>query len=112
MPPETKKYLFDILEACALIRQFSSGKSFTDYENDPMLRSAVERQFGIIGEALSRAVKIEPSLTGRIRDVRRIINFRNVLIHGYAVISNHVVWGIIENDLERLTQEVDALYRE
>ena len=51
---ESKKYLYDVQSAAALIRQFTSGKSLIDFESDAMLRSAVERQFEIIGEALSQ----------------------------------------------------------
>jgi uncharacterized protein with HEPN domain len=60
-PHETKKYLFDIAEACDLIARFTDGKSFEDYHNDPLLRSAVERQFGIIGEALKMALQHDPN---------------------------------------------------
>ena len=51
---ESKKYLYDVQSAAALIRQFTSEKSLFDFESDAMLRSAVERQFEIIGEALSQ----------------------------------------------------------
>jgi uncharacterized protein with HEPN domain len=42
---ESKKYLFDIKQAAGLLADFTRGKSFTDSQDDPMLRSAVERQF-------------------------------------------------------------------
>jgi len=44
---ESKKYLFDIIQAGKLLSQFSSGKSFADYVADPLLRSGVERQFEV-----------------------------------------------------------------
>ena len=34
---------FDIQRAAALVREFTGGKTFADYEADAMLRSAVER---------------------------------------------------------------------
>ena len=46
---ESKKYLFDILQAAKKLQQFSQDKAFPDYEADALLRSAVERQFEIIG---------------------------------------------------------------
>ena len=82
--PETLKYLYDIAEACRLLEEFTVGKSLADYESDALLRSAVERQFEIIGEALRLAIREEPVLAGLITNSSRIIAFRNRLIHGYA----------------------------
>jgi uncharacterized protein with HEPN domain len=51
-PDDRRKYLWDALTAAELLREFSAGKFVEDYQADAMLRSAVERQFEIIGEAL------------------------------------------------------------
>jgi uncharacterized protein with HEPN domain len=77
-----------------------------------MLRSAVERQLMIVGEALNRLRKIEPEFLASITDSRKIIAFRNILVHGYDVIRNEVVWGIIDSDLSTLTVEVSALLQQ
>ena len=58
---ESKKYLYDILQAAGNLEQFRHGKVFADYEADVMLRSAIERQFEIIGEALRRLSKEDAS---------------------------------------------------
>ena len=107
--PETLKYLFDIAEACRLLDQFVSGKSLADYQADALLRSAVERQFEIVGEALRLAIRDEPTLSGEITNFGRIIAFRNRLIHGYAAVLNDVVWGVVETDLPTLRREVTGL---
>jgi len=73
-----------------------------------MLRSAVERQFSIIGEALSRLDKDSPDVAAAIPDHGRIIAFRNILIHGYAAVDDRIVWGVIENHLASLRNAVDA----
>lgn len=89
--------------------QFVNNRSLSDYNSDPLLRSAVERQFEIIGEALNKALKYDPSLVNRISDTRRIIAFRNQLIHGYESIANDTVWGIIETNLPVLHKEVKEI---
>ncbi|MDA0934884.1 MAG: DUF86 domain-containing protein [Planctomycetota bacterium] len=71
--------------------------------------AAVERQFQIIGEALNRLLRLEPGLSERITDGRRIIAFRNILLHAYAQIDNRVVWGVIESELKTLETDVAAL---
>jgi len=107
--PEILAFLSDISRACALVQRFTARKTLADYVADPMLRSAVERQFEIIGEALRRAIALDPSLGERISDAARIIAFRNRLIHGYATVSDEVVWGVLEGSLERLEREVRSL---
>ncbi len=109
MTLQAKKYLYDIKHAVALLNEFTKDKTFADYENDPMLCAAVEREFEIIGEAMSRLAAVDEELVGRITHYRRIIAFRNVLIHGYADIDNRLVWGVIEANLSTLSQEVDSL---
>ncbi len=81
---EIRKYLFDIQQACRLIGEFTAGKAFEDYKTESMLRSAVERQFEILGEALAQLSKADPELAAQIPDAGNAIGFRNVLIHGYA----------------------------
>jgi uncharacterized protein with HEPN domain len=109
---DIRKYLFDINEACELLLQFTAGKTFSDYSSDPMLRSAVERQFEIIGEALGQALRLDPSLSSRISNTGRIIAFHNRLIYGYASIADDIVWGILEANLPTLQKEVATLMRE
>ena len=81
-PLEVRKYLFDVLQACELLLRFTSGKTFDEYAKDELLRSAVERQFEIIGEALGQALRVDSALAGAVTDSGRIIAFRNRLIHG------------------------------
>jgi uncharacterized protein with HEPN domain len=44
-----------------------------------------------------------------VTSCRRIIAFRNRLIHGYAAVLNDVVWGVVEADLPTLRAEVTRL---
>ena len=112
MRPESLKYLFDIRKAADLLNQFTRGKNFDDYAGDAMLRSAVERQFEIIGEAISQFSRIDPETASQISEFQRIVAFRNILIHGYAQVDDRIVWGLIETRLPTLLQEVTALLDE
>jgi len=109
MRPESRKFLFDIQAAARQLGTFKEGKSFTDYAADPMLRSAVERQFEIIGEALSQLAKIDQEAANRISNWRRIVDFRNVLAHGYSVVDDQLVWDVLQSKLPTLATEVSAL---
>lgn len=109
MQLEARKLLFDMQRGAQLIRSFTSGRTFADYLADPMLRSAVERQFEILGEALNRLAKLDLVIASRFGDYRRIISFRNALIHGYDSIQDEVVWGILETGLPALEKTVSEL---
>ena len=82
MQLEVKKCLEDVRQAADLILQFTAGKSFQDYDSDALLRSGVERQFEIIGEAVNRLSKIDAATVRGLPDTPRIVAFRNILIHG------------------------------
>lgn len=109
MRPETRKLLFDIQHAALGIRMFVDGRTLSDYEADLMLRSAVERQFEIIGEAMGRLRAADLSVFEKITEAQRIVGFRNVLIHGYDAVSDETTWRIIEQKLPVLVAEVEAL---
>jgi uncharacterized protein with HEPN domain len=109
---EAKKYLYDIQQAAQRIADFTAGKGFEDYCRNAMLRGAVERQFEIIGEALAQLTRLDEILAARITEHRRIVAFRNILIHGYADVDNRVVWDVVETKLPALRREVEALLSE
>ncbi len=74
-----------------------------------MLRSAVERQFEIIGEAVGQLARTDETTVERISDYQRIIAFRNILIHGYASVDDRLVWNVVETRLSSLIAEVRHL---
>jgi len=112
MQPEIRKFLYDVRAACEALLEFTDGKTLRDYRADLLLRSGIERQLQIIGEALNQANKIDPHIAELIEDFRQIINLRNVIVHGYSAIQDDTIWGILRNDLPKLYEQVSNLLTE
>jgi uncharacterized protein with HEPN domain len=109
MPRDRRAYLWDVLDAIRLIEEFTRGKSLDQYSSEPMLRSAVERQLEVIGEAVAQGIRHFPELSQHLTDNEQIVAFRNRLIHGYSIVSDAVVWGVIQNDLPVLKRQAEDL---
>ena len=109
MQPRAPKLLEDIRSAAAFVRADTRGITLQEFQHNRVLRQAVERNFEIIGEAMRRLEKDDPETAARITDYRRIIAFRNVLIHGYDIIDPAIVWSAITDDLAPLLRDVEAL---
>lgn len=109
MSRETLKYLYDVRMAAELLQDFVRGKSFSDYQQNRLLSSAVERQFEIVGEALNQLRRIDAESVDKITGWQQAISFRNVLIHGYAEIDDEVVWRALKDDLPKLHKDVVSL---
>jgi uncharacterized protein with HEPN domain len=109
MQRELRKLLFDLKTAAELIIQFTKSRSISEYKADIIIKSAVERQFEIIGEAMIRLHRLEPQVVNSISEYRRIINFRNALIHGYDAIDDDILWDILQTDLPVLLTEVTQM---
>lgn len=109
---ESRKLLEDVRQAAELILQFAMGRTIRDYSENALLRSGIERQFEIIGEAINRLATLDAATASRISQRRRIIDFRNILIHGYDLVDTNVAWDVVQNDLPALLREVEALLSE
>ncbi|MBN8653230.1 MAG: DUF86 domain-containing protein [Cytophagales bacterium] len=108
MDDEVKTWLKDIEQAISEINSFIPVvKNFKDFQKDLKTRRAVERNIEIIGEAMTRILKVEPNI--RISETRKIVDTRNRIIHGYDSVSEEVLWGIIIRNLPTLDQEVKQL---
>ncbi|HEY2081539.1 MAG TPA: HepT-like ribonuclease domain-containing protein [Verrucomicrobiae bacterium] len=109
MELEAKKLLLDVSTSCEAIQEFTTGKSFSDYEQSRLLRSATEREFEVIGEALARLRKLNPNVAGQITSLDAIIAFRNRIIHGYDSVDDVIVWNTIQTHVPVLLTEAKVL---
>jgi uncharacterized protein with HEPN domain len=111
MNRKSAKLLDDIATGADRILRFVTHRSLNDYSTDEMLRSAVERNSEIIGEAMNRLTKVDEETALRISHAARIVAFRNVLIHGYDLIDDSRDWDVIHNELPVLPKESRELQR-
>lgn len=109
MTTRVKGHLRDVVTACERLRRYTQGKRFADYLGDDFLRSAVERQFEIIGEATKQRLRIAPELSSSISNSAEVIGFRNNLIHRYASVQHEVVWDVLQYHMPVLEADVTKL---
>jgi uncharacterized protein with HEPN domain len=112
MQDKIKKYLFDAKQATEEIESFIKNKTYQDFIDGTLLQSAVERKLEIIGEALNRIKKLDEDTLNNVTDARRIIGFRNIIIHGYDVLNSKIIWDALQNNLPQLKKEIENLMRD
>lgn len=106
MKREIKKYLFDIKTSIDSINEYlGEERNFFEYQKNKLLRRGIEREIEIIGEAMNRALKLDPDLD--IKNARQIVDTRNWVIHGYDRVDDVVIWAIISKHLPSLKQEIE-----
>jgi uncharacterized protein with HEPN domain len=111
MPPEVLKLLTDMQETASDIAAFAVGKFFGDFQKENQTRMAIERGFEIVGEAFTQLRKIDPTTAEQISDLRAIIGFRNVLIHGYGQVDHAKTWDIVQTEVPILLAEINNLLK-
>ncbi len=105
MSNKSAKLLTDIVVAGAAIERFTRGLTRHSYSSNLLVRSAVERQFVVLGEALRRLASLDAALAEQISEYRRIITFRNIIVHGYDAPDTDVVWQAVTDKVPILAGE-------
>ena len=108
MTLEEKKLLTDITLGISSIDDHLEGRRIlNEYLTNKTKRRAVERELEIIGEAVSKLLKINPTVS--ISYARQIVDLRNKVIHAYDNVNDIVIWSVIMNHLPTLKVEVESL---
>jgi uncharacterized protein with HEPN domain len=100
--------LAHIVEAIDAIVAFTAGKTIDDLYADSMLRSAVRYQLTVIGEAANNITETTRNLLPKVT-WRKIIATRNIIIHGYSLVDEEIIWNIIKEKLPELNAAIKAL---
>jgi len=109
MEDRVKKWLFDIKSSIEEIEEYfeTEKKDFIYFQQNKMLKRAIERDLEIIGEAVNRILKVDNSI--QISNAKKIIGLRNQIIHAYDNVIDEVIWGIVINHIPLLKVEIEAL---
>jgi len=109
MDERIEKWLYDIKFAVEEVESYfeNNAKTFAVFQQNSMLKRAIERNFEIIGEATKRILERNPEI--EISNARKIVNLRNLVIHSYDSISDENIWAIVINGLPELKKEVFKL---
>lgn len=102
---ESKLLLLDILDSITKIKAYTSGYTFETFIADTRTCDAVVRNFEIIGEASNR---LPDELKEKYSEINwfRIRGFRNRIVHDYMGVDYHIIWQIIEHDLDTLFKDI------
>ena len=109
MTPAEKKYLADMLERARFLVRLAGERSLAEMPADRVLRSAVERELMVLGEALYLLHEASPQVAERIDRWREIIAMRHKLVHGYSRIDPRILQQVVENDLAPLVGQLEQM---
>lgn len=113
MPKRSREaYLWDIADSCRAILEYVRDSDLSNFEQNRMLRRAVERELSIVGDAVSQATRHFPELEESIGSARQIVRFRNRIIHEYAEVDTEIVWAIVQKEVSRLPEKSESLLEE
>ena len=103
------KHLQDVLDAINELESFFAGypKRFDQFEKDGLSICAVERKTEIMGEAINRILKKDPSF--QLPHAKDIINTRNRIIHGYDSVETEFLWGLVIRHIPKLKEDIICL---
>lgn len=106
------KHLQDVLNAINELEGFFTDfpKRFDLFEKDGLRICAVERKTEIMGEAINRIRKKDP--TFEIPNAKEIINTRNRIIHGYDSVETEFLWGLVIKHIPNLKKDIERIIRE
>jgi uncharacterized protein with HEPN domain len=116
---EILTYLQDVLDAINDMQSCFLGfpNRYDLFEKDIMRKCVVERKTEIMGEAINRIRKIDPTV--EIPNARAIIATRNRIIHAYDNVQPTFLWGLVtrhipelKKDIQRIIIEYEKRYRE
>ncbi len=109
MRRDARACLDNVRQGADAIARFIGNAGPHAFLSDELVQSAIERQFMIIGNALTTLSKIDFVVGEKVPERRRIIGFRNLLVHGYGTVDPNLLYRLAREDAPKLRKAVDSL---
>ena len=109
MPRDPATYLQDMVDRAAFVLSLRPELSRRRLDDDRVMRSAIERELMVLGEAMYQLRRLSPDLAAQIPSSDEIVGFRHILVHGYDILNLDVIWAVIEDDLTPLQDQAKKL---
>jgi uncharacterized protein with HEPN domain len=112
MHAEVKKRLQHALKACEGIIEYTNGLTYSEFESDRMLRSAVYCELSIAGIALKMARRKDSTIADRLPSLRQITRARHQVIHRFWKVDNAAMWNVVQTGVPAIEGQIIALLAE
>jgi uncharacterized protein with HEPN domain len=108
---DVRLLLYDILECIEKIEKYTKDMNFEDFVKNDLVADAVIRNLEIIGEAVKN---IPEDIRSKYPDIpwKKIVGFRNIVIHGYFGVDLNIVWTVVRKHLKELKPKIESILKE
>lgn len=115
MKPRVAQSLRDALDFIQNINWIVSqraGYDYRRYQREPVIRWALERQFGNLGRALERGCDSDPWLRHEVPEIGQMIAFQTNISKKYDQVDDEVVWSTAINDMDDLRRSIQNILQD
>jgi uncharacterized protein with HEPN domain len=112
MPRDVKHYLEDMLQAIRDVEQYTANvKDFDEFSSNAMRVHAILYNLEIIGEAAKNIPAVMKRKYSYV-EWRKMAGLRDIVAHEYFGVSLEIIWGVIQNNLPVVKEQIEAIVRE
>jgi len=106
MHHDIKKYVWDAIEACRLIQEFTKDYTLETYQQHQLTNLAVQGALVNLGRILRVVDEADPSFRNYLPETNDMIGLQKHLVHEYDRVDNAIIWNVAKNDVPDLQSKL------